>query len=185
MTEIVINVSYLHAQIQQFLGNGAKYRVNIQYSVEQEPLGIGGGLNRALDYLGDEPFLLISADIWTDYPLQRLQTPLQGLAHLVLVDNPPYHAQGDFSLQEGYVCEASVSNTLNYAGIAVLHPDLVREIKPGASSLTPYLIDAVRAKSVTGEYFIGTWFNVGTKQELASANKYWMQQQIAGLSASV
>ncbi len=91
--EIVINVSYRGTQIQDALGDGSDFGVNLHYSVEPVALETGGGIIKALPLLGSAPFLVISADIFTDYPLSQLKPdvqPLQGLAHLVLVDNPSY-----------------------------------------------------------------------------------------------
>src|SRR5699024_10311730 len=95
---IVINVSWLGQQIIDCLGDGSRCGVELLFSREEpEPLETAGGIRRALPLLGTGPFLVINGDIWTDYPLAALQKPV-GLAHLVLVNNPPHHVQGDFTL---------------------------------------------------------------------------------------
>ena len=88
-TEIVINHAWLGQQIEDYLGDGSRYGVSIRYSAEGEPLETGGGIFRALPLLGDEAFLVVNGDIWTDYDFSVLHQPIAGLAHLVLADNPP------------------------------------------------------------------------------------------------
>ena len=119
--ELVINHAWLGQQIEDYLGDGAGFGMRIRYSAEGEPLETGGGIFRALPLLGDAPFLAVNGDIFTDYPFADLRHPLDGLAHLVLVDNPPHHPAGDFCLRDGRVVEAhSDQATLTYSGIAVL-----------------------------------------------------------------
>ena len=97
-TDIVINHAWLGQQIEDYLGDGSRYGVSIQYSAEGEPLETGGGIFRALPLLGDEAFLVVNGDIWTDYDFSVLHPSITGLAHLVLADNPAHHPTGDFSL---------------------------------------------------------------------------------------
>ena len=101
--ELVINHAEMGAQIEQHLGDGGRWGATICYSPEGErPAGTLAGVRQALPLLGDAPFLLLCADVWSDYPFGRLQTLApDAQAHLVLVDNPAYHPGGDFALVEG------------------------------------------------------------------------------------
>ncbi|NNE38937.1 MAG: nucleotidyltransferase family protein, partial [Gammaproteobacteria bacterium] len=104
ITEIVINTAKFGDMTESRLGKGDNWQLNIMYSHEgDEPEGTGGGVKKALPLLGDEPFVLINADIWTDYDFRALTKPDDSLIHLVLVNNPPQHLQGDFCLQEDNV----------------------------------------------------------------------------------
>src|SRR5690606_1318504 len=89
--ELVINHAWLGEQIVARLGDGSAWGLQIRYSAEEQPLETGGGILRALPLLGDEPFLLVNGDVFSDFPFARLRRPLAGLAHLVLVDNPAHH----------------------------------------------------------------------------------------------
>lgn len=163
--DVVINVSHHAKQIMDFLGDGSRYGLTIQYSYEPEVLGTGGGIFQALELLGKEPFLLLSADVWTELKFSPALMGGEGEAHLVLVDNPDYHHQGDFALSDNNTVMLS-GNKLTYAGIARVHPKLFRDAKPGAFSLAPLLNNAVSRGVVTGERYGGAWFNVGTIKEL-------------------
>jgi len=169
--ELVINHAWLGAQIEAYLGDGARFGVRIAYSAEGEPLETGGGIHRALPLLGDAPFLLVNGDIWTDYAFAGLRRPLAGLAHLVLVDNPAHHPEGDFCLEAGRVDARGERPGLTYSGIAVLDPALFANCRPGAFKLAPLLLAAMARGEVGGEHFRGRWVDVGTHERLAEVER--------------
>jgi MurNAc alpha-1-phosphate uridylyltransferase len=169
-TDIVINHAWLGQQIEDYLGDGSRYGVSIQYSAEGEPLETGGGIFRALPLLGDEAFLVVNGDIWTDYDFSVLHQPINGLAHLVLADNPVHHPTGDFSLIGDQVRDGQAdAATLTYSGIAVLHPQLFDGCSAGAFKLAPLLRKAMADGQVSGEQLKGHWVDVGTHERLAEA----------------
>ncbi|ETF04867.1 N-acetylmuramate alpha-1-phosphate uridylyltransferase MurU [Pseudomonas moraviensis] len=168
--EIVINHAWLGQQIEDHLGDGSRFGLSIQYSPEGEPLETGGGIFRALPLLGDDAFLVVNGDIWTDYDFSVLHQPINGLAHLVLADNPPHHPKGDFTLIDGKVQDGEPdAATLTYSGIAVLHPQLFDGCSDGAFKLAPLLRNAMDKGEVTGERLKGHWVDVGTYERLAEA----------------
>jgi len=168
VTEIVINHAWLGQQIEDHLGDGSQFGVSISYSAEGEPLETGGGIFQALPLLGVEPFVLVNGDIWTEYDFTRLRQPLAGLAHLVLVDNPAHHPEGDFVLHGDRLSDrGDATGGLTYSGIAVLHPAMFAGCSPGAFKLAPLLRAAMGAGKVSGEHFSGCWVDVGTYERLA------------------
>ncbi|MGE1174646.1 N-acetylmuramate alpha-1-phosphate uridylyltransferase MurU [Pseudomonas sp. BW7P1] len=169
-SEIVINHAWLGQQIEDYLGDGSQFGLSIRYSPEGEPLETGGGIFRALPLLGDEAFLVVNGDIWTDYDFSVLHQPITGLAHLVLADNPAHHPAGDFSLVGDQVQDGQPdSATLTYSGIAVLHPQLFDGCTDGAFKLAPLLRKAMADGKVSGERLKGRWVDVGTHERLAEA----------------
>lgn len=168
---VVINHAWLGQQIEDHLGDGHQWGLNISYSPEGEPLETGGGIFRALPLLGDEPFLVVNGDIWVDFDFSVLMKPLKGLAHLVLVDNPPHHPGGDFALVDGQVHNDADQPRLTYSGIAVLHPQLFASCTEGAFKLAPLLREAMAKGLVTGERFAGRWVDVGTHERLAEVEQ--------------
>jgi MurNAc alpha-1-phosphate uridylyltransferase len=65
--ELVINHAHLGRKLEQALGDGGNYGVDIRWSPEPEgALETGGGIFNALPLLGDAPFIVVNADIWTD-----------------------------------------------------------------------------------------------------------------------
>jgi len=171
-TEVVINHAWLGQQIEDHLGEGARFGLSIRYSPEGEPLETGGGIFKALPLLGEAPFLLVNGDIWTDYDFTRLRAPLKGLAHLVLVDNPGHHGRGDFRLDGQQVVDGNEApGTLTFSGISVLDPALFEGCQPGAFKLAPLLRQAMGEGRVSGEHFQGRWVDVGTLERLAEVER--------------
>ena len=170
-TDVVINHAWLGQQIEDYLGDGQRLGLNIRYSPEGDPLETGGGIFRALPLLGDEPFLVVNGDIWTNCDFTALNAPIKGLAHLVLVDNPLHHPAGDFALVGGEVRDDASLPRLTYSGIAVLHPQLFAGCSDGAFKLAPLLRDAMAKGLVTGEHFTGRWVDVGTHERLAEVEQ--------------
>ena len=172
--DLVINVGYLGEQIQARFGDGRAFGVQIRYSIEPpEALETGGGILQALPLLGSAPFIVINADVWTDYPLQQLPAKLVGLAHLVLVDNPPQHPTGDFALSDGQA--GQIANTggarLTFSGISLLRPELFKHCTAGRFSMIPLLRQAAEQGLVSGEHYRGQWQDIGTPERLAALDR--------------
>lgn len=174
-TELVINLAYLGDQIRGYLGDGSAFGVSISYSVEPYALETGGGILRALPLLGDEPFLVVNADVWTDYPFEQLRDRLQPdkSGHLVMVPNPHYQADGDFFLDEACVLHdeipANGGQRFTYSGISVLHPRLLSEYphRRDRFPLAEVLRAAMTQGALSGELYQGQWRDIGTPQRLA------------------
>jgi len=163
--QIVINISYLAEMIRSALGDGQRFGVKIHYSYEAQPLETGGGIFQALPLLGAEPFLVINGDVWTDYPLPQLIAQQVDYAHLVLVDNPAHHPKGDFYWQDGAIVVQG-EQRLTFSGIGVYHPQLFQDCTAGAFRLAPLLYKAVAEQRIKGEYYQGSWSDIGTLERL-------------------
>ncbi|RUR37823.1 N-acetylmuramate alpha-1-phosphate uridylyltransferase MurU [Vreelandella populi] len=167
ISEVVINVSYRAEQIVEALGDGSTYGLRIHYSHEPTPLETGGGIQKALPMLGDQPFLLVNGDIWSDYLPARALLKDDDLAHLVLVSNPEHHPEGDFALNQGRVSTQGTPR-LTFAGVSIIHPALLAGKPSGAFALAPLLKQAMGAQRVSGEHFTGHWVDVGTPERLTA-----------------
>ena len=172
ISELVINTGHLGERLPATLGDGRTWNVRIAWSPEPpEALETGGGILQALPLLGSEPFLVINGDVWTDYPFAQLPTAPAGLAHLVLVGNPPHHPQGDFALaDDGWVGESGMLR-LTFSGISVLRPELFAGCAPRRFPLGPLLRQAMASGAVTGEHYAGIWCDIGTPQRLAELDR--------------
>jgi MurNAc alpha-1-phosphate uridylyltransferase len=164
--DVVINVAHLPDQIMQTLGSGERYGLNIQYSVEPEGgLETGGGIFNALAMLGNDFFLVINGDIWTDYPLQQLPRKTKGLAHLVLIDNPAHNPSGDFAL-DGHYVRPKGEKCLTLMGLYICHPKLFAKCQPGSFRIPPLFTKAMEQNLITGEHYTGKWIDVGSVERL-------------------
>lgn len=167
ITDIVINLSYLGEQIQATLKDGNEWGVRIVYSHEDKPLGMAGGAIHALHLLGDTPFIMMSSDVITDYAFAALVKKAATVthAHLVMVDNPPFHPNGDYHLNEQGILSIANEPKLNYAGFGIYHPALFKNLPDAHMGMTAMLKPYLLAGQVTGEYFHGQWHNLGTPEE--------------------
>lgn len=171
ITDLVVNHAHLGEQIEKALGDGNAYGVEISYSPEKGgALDTGGGIFNALPLLGSEPFLVVNSDVWTDYPFEQLPDGPEGVAHLVMVDNPEQHPQGDFSLSMGQLSSKGPA-MLTYSGIGVYRPELFAGCAAGAFPLAPLLRQAMDAGQVSGEHYRGRWFDIGTPERLDAVNR--------------
>jgi MurNAc alpha-1-phosphate uridylyltransferase len=169
--EVVINHAWLGQQLVDALGNGSRWGLSIQYSPENDLLETGGGVFQALPLLGNEPFLLVNGDVFTDYDFSTLSNRLDGLAYLILVDNPDFKETGDFALNHQQV-HTTGNNMLTFSGLSVLSPELFARCKSGAFKLAPLLMEAVAGGKVSGEHYTGFWTDVGTLERLQRLEHY-------------
>ena len=168
---IVINTSHLAGQFSTALGNGSRWGMRIAYSYEgPEPLETGGGMLRALPLLGDAAFIAVNGDIFTNFDFSTLPQNPPLLAHLVMVANPPQHALGDFVLRDGLVHDEPEPR-VTFAGIGVYRPELLAGHAPGKFSTIPILRAAMHNGQVSGEYYAGSWNDIGTPQRLAELGR--------------
>jgi N-acetyl-alpha-D-muramate 1-phosphate uridylyltransferase len=197
-TRIIINHAWLGAQIEAALGDGSRWGMQFLYSDEQAQFGqaleTAGGLTVARELLGKQPVLVTSGDIFVDYDYAKLVPVIDDMArdyprrvaHLVLVDNPPFHPLGDMTLVGNETSKPTAASAgvparvtryaevkLNYAGIMVVHPQLFAgRTKGEVLRLFPWLFSFADAGMVTGEYFNGLWHNIGTVDDLAQLNEH-------------
>jgi N-acetyl-alpha-D-muramate 1-phosphate uridylyltransferase len=164
--EIVINHAHLGEQIENALGDGSQWGVCIQYSPEQIALETAGGIANALPLLGEEPFLVVNGDVFTDIDYANLTLQAAKHAHLVMVDNPTQHPNGDFALIDGQV-RVEGESKLTFSGVGVYHPNIFKEIVRGhAAKLAPLLRTAMTKGWVTGVKHCGVWHDIGTPERL-------------------
>jgi MurNAc alpha-1-phosphate uridylyltransferase len=166
-TEIVVNASYFASQIVDFCDDRQFGDARVTVVVEETPLETAGGIVNALPLLGERPFVVVNGDVYTDFPLARLQAlDLQDdLAHLVMAPNPEHHPVGDFVLKNGRLL-AGGQPRVTYAGLSVMSPQLFEGMKPGKSALRPLLDTAIIEARLSGQLWSGLWSDVGTPARL-------------------
>jgi MurNAc alpha-1-phosphate uridylyltransferase len=166
--EAVVNLSYRGDQIREAVGDGSRHGLRVAFSQEPEPpLETAGGILKALPLLGGEPFLLVNADVVSDFELAKLQLR-EGLGRLVLVANPDHHRRGDYGLDaEGWLIDAEPR--LTYSGISLLDPALFAGLAPGRRPLGGVFLKAIAGRQLTGLLHEGLWFDVGTPERLELA----------------
>jgi MurNAc alpha-1-phosphate uridylyltransferase len=182
LRDIVINHAWLGEQLIEHLGDGRRWGVTLHYSAETTALETAGGIAQALPLLGDAPFLVLNGDIWCDWDVRRapdiaaVMKARNWWSWSILVDNPPHHPRGDFTLEGerlGLPHDPRAA-TLTFSGIGIYDPRLLAEITPGAAApLAPLLRAAAAAGRAGAEHHTGQWVDVGTPQRLAELQAQW------------
>jgi len=129
-------------------------------------LETAGGIINALPLLGGDVFLVVNGDIATDFPYAELKNRTVDLAHLVLVDNPKHHPQGDFGLDNTGHVNGAGPELWTFSGIGLYRAELFSNIPVGSSKLGPLLRQTIAAQRVTGQKFAGFWMDIGTPERL-------------------
>jgi MurNAc alpha-1-phosphate uridylyltransferase len=183
--QVVINHAHLGEQIEQVLGDGGQWGLHIKYSPEKVALETAGGIANALHLLGSEPFLVVNGDIYTeiDFKSTALQSNIHAgaghalnLAHLVLVDNPPQHPNGDFAIEFKSQSDGLLKNKgdqlLTFSGVGVYHPDLFADVVIGQpAKLAPLLRNAIDKNASTAQHYKGVWHDIGTPERLRNLDE--------------
>lgn len=177
VNEVVINHAWLGKKIEEYLGNGATWGVNIQYSPETTALETAGGIATALPLLGTKPFIVVNGDVWCDWNFESafaIANDLDAenkLAWLLLIDNPEHHPSGDFVLDPTGLVNDQGEKRLTFSGIGLYQPELFTKTAPGQpAKLAPLLRSAMSEKKVVGQKHQGQWVDVGTPQRLSGLN---------------
>ena len=170
ITEVVINLGWLGDRIVERIERGERYGLDVAYSDERgDVLETGGGIHKALPKLGDEPFLVVNADVYTDMPVPDVVLADGHLGHLVMVPTPDYRAHGDFDIQDGLVRNA-VEPAFTFSGVAIYRPEFFADCEAGRFPLAPMLRKAADAGRLSGSLYEGFWADIGTPERLAALN---------------
>ena len=173
-SEIIINVSHHSDQVinhvKEIFPN-----INILFSIEDKPLGTGGGILKALPIIGTKPFLLINSDIFHNIDIKDLPQDTKA-AHLIGVPNPEHNADGDFSLKKDLIEIKDGKNSLTWCGISIINPIIFNESNFESKSFNIWdtvLPSYIKEGVVTGEESLGLWVDVGTPERLKLANSVY------------
>lgn len=181
--DVVINTAWLGDKLVQAVGDGSQWGLQVTWS--HEPTGgleTAGGVIQALPHLGEEHFLLINGDVWTDYPFEQLVNSARALEKkqslLVLVPNPTHHPQGDFMLQSsGHVhFRDKQEQGWTFSGLSVLHPAMFADIPAGRLALRPLFESQIEQQKLLGQPYLGLWRDIGTPERLHELNLYLQQR---------
>ena len=180
---VVINVSYLREMIMSHLGDGSRWGLNIQYSIEETALETAGGLVHARHLLGSGPFFICNADIYHEYDLRQCLEFDPAFVHLLMVPNPSEQPKGNFAIDsDGLLREISADNkasSMTYSGIGLYHTDFVDDIDQLHTELaehqrTPFYLKRWMANGrVKGHKVQSLWCDVGTLDRLN-----WLDDQL-------
>ncbi len=191
INDVVITLQFMAEEIQDYFGDGSALGMNVQYSVEESPLGTAGSVKQAQEFL-DEPFIVISGDAVTDIDLSavaayhrskgalatitlyRVPDPLE--YGVVIVDESGHIRQFQEKPSWGEV----MSDTVN-TGIYVLEPQVLDYYESGTNfdfskDLFPILLK--KNDPLYGYVASGYWCDVGNISEYMRASNDMLEGRV-------
>ncbi|AEG15247.1 Mannose-1-phosphate guanylyltransferase., Phosphomannomutase [Desulfofundulus kuznetsovii DSM 6115] len=183
-TDVAVTLQYMPEAIRDYFGNGVRYGINMQYFIEENPLGTAGSVKNAREFL-DETFLVISGDALTDLDLTRavaFHRQRGAMATLVLTRvSCPLEYGVVITKPDGRITQflekpgwgEVFSDTVN-TGIYVLEPEVLEYIEPGrmvdfSKDLFPLLLR--EKKPLFGVVLPGYWCDIGNLQQYLQAHQ--------------
>lgn len=170
INEFVINISYLGEQIKQSLKNHSYFQ-NISFIEEPFPYGTGGALVNAMDHLGEDPFILCNADIFSEIDLSRLPNSTDA-AHLIGISNPNHNQDGDFSLLGSSVIINERINDLTWSGISLVNPKILTEylnLDFPFDIWNTIMKPLIKERKISAHQDHSLWIDIGTIERLELA----------------
>jgi MurNAc alpha-1-phosphate uridylyltransferase len=152
----------------------------LKVSREEELLGTGGGVKRALPMLHSDPFFVMNTDaFWpveSDAPLGRMIERFRDDAELVLLCVHPRDATGfgrshDFCLSPQGLVTRDYGAPVIYGGVALLGKQLFDDTPDGAWSLNDLFERCIEREKIFGVALDAPWFHVGDPDALAEAER--------------
>ncbi len=189
--EVVVTLAFMPQAIRSYFGDGESLGLQIDYSVEQQPLGTAGSVKLAQERL-DEPFVVISGDALCDVDLGALVAAHRARGAAVTiglkrVDNPLEFGivvTDEDGRVERFLEKPSwgqvFSDTIN-TGIYVLEPEVLRHVPAGRSydfsqELFPLLLEMGRP--IYGHVLEGYWQDIGTLEQFRQANLDALEERV-------
>jgi MurNAc alpha-1-phosphate uridylyltransferase len=176
---VVINTAWLEEQFPAALGDGARWGLRIDYSMEQRDHGgaleTAGGIAKALPLLGDV-FWVVSGDVWlgrfgfAQHEADDFASSAE-LARLWLAPNAPHHLRGDFGIDAASGLAVDAEPRLTWASVGLFRATLFAGLRVGEPIKLRPLLDAALARGALGaRRWDGGWIDVGTPERLRDAD---------------
>jgi len=177
---ILLSVGYMRERIKEYFGNGSKFGVDITYIEEDKPIGTGGPLTLAKDYIKDS-FVLMNVDTLMNPDIEEIYEFHKNEGRLVTIllattDNPC--GFGVVRLRGKQVTEfvekpqKARSNIIN-AGFYIVEPDVLKIIPKGRFMIEHFFNKLAKRGQISGFMHDGVVFDVGTHDGYARAIKEW------------
>lgn len=184
--DIVLCLGYLSDKIIDYFGDGSKFGVKIDYSIEEEPLGTAGAIRNASDFI-DDTFLLLNGDTFFDVDYRALLDFHEGKEaalslSLVMVEDATRYGSVRIDINSrvaGFEEKRPDALELGYinAGVYAIEPSILDYIAPGkAVSLENEIIPTIISKEpVFGYVSDGYFIDIGTPDSYEAAQKFFTQ----------
>ena len=167
-THITLSVNHQYEIIKAFFGDGSKWNVNIDYSLENEPLGTMGPL-KLINELPDN-FLVMNGDILTDLSFTDFYNRHVNDASLFTISSFKREQQVDYGVlnidNDRYLCGFTEKPSLTYdvsMGIYMVNKDVLKYIPSNINyGFDKLMLELLKNnKKVKVSQFEGYWLDIG------------------------
>ena len=164
-SQIVINTHYLSDEIINYVENEFNNDPRITFSIEKEILGTGGGIKKALHHFGNDDFLVLNSDIYSDLDYKYFKSFASPTLFAVETKN-----QGDFNIKNSKVCLETTKN-YTWMGFSVVNAEVFNHV---AHLKFHYWDDCLKRHASSNNLYAEipkiNWYDVGTIQTLELLN---------------
>jgi MurNAc alpha-1-phosphate uridylyltransferase len=164
-SQIVINTHYLSNEIINYVENEFNNDPRIIFSIEKEILGTGGGIKKALHHFGNDDFLVLNSDIYSDLDYKYFKSFTSPTLFAVETKN-----QGDFNIKNSKVCLETTKN-YTWMGFSVVNAEVFNHV---AHLKFHYWDDCLKRHASSNNLYAEipkiNWYDVGTIQTLELLN---------------
>ena len=164
-SQIVINTHYLSDEIINYVENEFNNDPRITFSIEKEILGTGGGIKKALHHFGNDDFLVLNSDIYSDLDYKYFKSFTSPTLFAVETKN-----QGDFNIKNSKVCLETTKN-YTWMGFSVVNAEVFNHV---AHLKFHYWDDCLKGHASSNNLYAEipkiNWYDVGTIQTLELLN---------------
>ena len=164
-SQIVINTHYLSDEIINYVENEFNNDPRIIFSIEKEILGTGGGIKKALHHFGNDDFLVLNSDIYSDLDYKYFKSFTSPTLFAVETKN-----EGDFNIKNSKVCLETTKN-YTWMGFSVVNAEVFNHV---AHLKFHYWDDCLKRHASSNNLYAEipkiNWYDVGTIQTLELLN---------------
>ena len=183
LTEILLCIGYLGEKIKEYFQDGAKWGVEIEYSEEEKPLGTGGAIKLAENFVRSDNFLVLNGDSCLDIDFNELiefHKLREALATLALVQISKPDRYGLVEIDKNFHITSfrekgavSKSNLIN-GGVYVFEKEVLNLISEGSVSLEKDIFPKLIGKRFYGKPQKAYFIDIGVPQDYKRVQKeFW------------
>ncbi len=189
ITEVICNLHYRYGDVLDFFRRNGNFGFNLEFSLEEELLGTGGGLKKCESFLKDDNFILLNSDIITDLDLENMGDEFHrsgGKGMLSLFPLDKGSLPGTVSVEKDLVVDfngmldSGITPLYDYMGAALLTPAVFDYLVPEHSCIVRTGYSSLAREGKLGSFVHkGLWTDIGSQEKLKGADRYLREEGAA------
>ena len=185
ITRVVLSVGYKWEIIKEYFGNNFE-DIEIIYSVEDEPLGTGGAINKAIDYVIDKQIFIINGDTFFDIDLSKMRLENDSKIQIALKEMKDFDRYGVVEIDiKGYIQNFKEKSYYKQGfingGIYLIKKNIFEKFDlPKKFSFEEFLENNFQKLKAKGKVFENYFIDIGIPKDYEKAKRYFSENFIFG-----